>query len=462
MLKAPLLLAAVLVVCVASSADARRRHHGYYGYGERSPSSLDDWRRARDAQSQGQDRGQGSGQDQAQDQRQDQNQGQSQDQKQDRVQDRREYRARERGDRRRVRSLDEWRRSRETQNQGQDSGQALTRDGGEDRTRESYDRRRARYDERRARYEDWGRGRDREREDGTRRREAERGDAALRRTRGGPFGAVVEKLVRGCGQQGAEFENWPFDAIAQIVGADEKERTALEGLRDNANKAAERLAADCPQDVPAAPAARLEAVEQGIDAALAAFDTVEPALATFYGTLDDEQKARLYRDMMAAPAAAAARETTGGRDIRADARQEYSSRRHRWRAYTAAREAAAREPTPSQARSQAAAPGWSGAMCEELAGVLRGWPVREIERDVRLSSPQRVAFYELVTASLKAADTLGGACPAETALTPVGRMDAMRKRLVAVRAATAAIRPALVHFYEALDQGQKVRFAGMS
>jgi hypothetical protein len=98
-------------------------------------------------------------------------------------------------------------------------------------------------------------------------------------------------------------------------------------------------------------------------------------------------------------------------------------------------------------------PAWS-AMCEELAAVLRGWPAREIERDVRLSSPQRVAFYELVTASLKAADTLGGACPAESALTPVGRMDAMRKRLAAVRAATAAIRPALTHFYEALDQGQ--------
>src|SRR5262249_4675596 len=116
------------------------------------------------------------------------------------------------------------------------------------------------------------------------------------------------------------------------------------------------------------------------------------------------------------------------------------------RAYAAAREAAAREPTPSQARSQAAAPGGGGERGEELAGVLRGWPVREIERDVRLSSPQRVAFYELVTASLKAADTLGGACPAESALTPVGRMDAMRKRLAAVRAATAAIRPALAHF----------------
>jgi hypothetical protein len=38
----------------------------------------------------------------------------------------------------------------------------------------------------------------------------------------------------------------------------------------------------------------------------------------------------------------------------------------------------------------------------------------------------------------------------------------MRKRLTAVRAATVAIRPALARFYEALDQGQKVRFAGMS
>src|SRR5262249_51345190 len=167
-------------------------------------------------------------------------------------------RARYRGDRRRARSLDEWRRSGAAQsrgqdsgqNQGQDSRQGLARDRGEDRSRDSYDRRRFRYDERRARYEDWRRSRDRERADWTRRRAADGGDAALRRSRGGPFGAVVEKLVRGCGQQGAEFENWPFDAIAQTVGADEKERAALEGLRESAKKAAERLAADCPQDVP--------------------------------------------------------------------------------------------------------------------------------------------------------------------------------------------------------------------
>ena len=72
---------------------------------------------------------------------------------------------------------------------------------------------------------------------------------------------------------------------------------------------------------------------------------------------------------------------------------------------------------------------WASA-CEDLTSALRNWPVREIERGVRLTEPQRVAFYELVTSSL--------------------------------RAATAAIRPALTRFYEALDQGQKVRFAGMS
>jgi LTXXQ motif family protein len=163
---------------------------------------------------------------------------------------------------------------------------------------------------------------------------------------------------------------------------------------------------------------------------------------------------------MAAPAAAAAgsaADTTGAREARDERRERYSSRRHRWRDYAAARDAAARQ----RERAPRQAPGFGGA-CEQLAAVLRNWPVREIERDVRLADAQRVALYELVTTSLKAAETLSSACPAEAALTPVGRMESMRKRLAAVRAATAAIRPALARFYEALDQGQKVRFAGMS
>jgi hypothetical protein len=437
---ARVLLAAVLVVCVASSADARRRNQGYYGDGERaSARTLDEWR-ARQAQ--GQNNEQGQNRDQA------------------------------RGD-----------------DRGRDGtqrrGENLAPDQWRDRYRDRYDRRRARYDEWRRAREDRRRTRDRD-DDLSRSRAAERGEAALQRGRSGPFGATIEKLVRGCAVQAAEFENWPLDAISRTVGADDTQRKALDGLRDAAKQAAQRLSTECPQDVPAAPAARLEVAEQGIAATLAAFDTVEPKLQAFYAALNDEQKARLYRDMAtpAAAAAANAAPTTGAREAREERR--YSSRRQRWRDYAAARERIG-SPHEPEARlrasstrygemrdsrislrssglrigTTAAAPGWSGT-CEELGSVLRNWPVREIERDVRLAGAQRVAFYELVTASLKAADTLGSACPAEAALTPVGRMETMRKRLAAVRAATAAIRPALARFYEALDQGQKVRFAGMS
>jgi hypothetical protein len=92
---------------------------------------------------------------------------------------------------------------------------------------------------------------------------------------------------------------------------------------------------------------------------------------------------------------------------------------------------------------------------------LRTWPIREVERDVRLSEPQRVAFYELVTSSLRAAETLARDCPAATALTPVRRMATLRARLAAVRQATTAIHPTLTRFYEGLDEGQRARFAGM-
>ena len=85
--------------------------------------------------------------------------------------------------------------------------------------------------------------------------------------------------------------------ITQVVAPDDAQRAALDGLRETTRQAAETLASTCPQAVPAAPAARLEAVEQAIDAASVAFAAVQPALEGFYGTLDDEQKARIVRGM---------------------------------------------------------------------------------------------------------------------------------------------------------------------
>ena len=187
MLKAPMLLAAVLVLCVASSADARRRHHhDYYGYGERTQSGFDDWRRARAAQDRDKVPQQTHDQNSQQSHDQDPQQGSDPDSQQNRAQD-------------------------PGQPRGQDRAQ--DKNNGQDRTRDSHDRR----------------------------REAERSNAELRRGRG-PFGAVVEKLIRGCGQQGADFGNWPFDALARIAGADEDQRTAPNGPRPRRNSALLRSA----------------------------------------------------------------------------------------------------------------------------------------------------------------------------------------------------------------------------
>jgi hypothetical protein len=256
------------------------------------------------------------------------------------------------------------------------------------------------------------------------------------RTSGG-FGTVIDRLIRGCVQQAAELQNLPFDEITRIVAPDDKQRGALEALRASATAEAQRVSAQCPKDEPAPPWARLEAVEQAIDTATATFAAVDPPLRAFYAALDDEQKARLLRDLTLSKS-----QTREGE--RAAERLERRSRRR----------------GISGAAHDSEANAWTD-ICEHLTEALRGWPIGEIERRVGLSQPQRVALYELVTSSLKVADTLAGACPAETALTPPARMALLRARLAAVRQATAAIRPALTQFYEALDQGQKVQFAGM-
>ena len=211
--------------------------------------------------------------------------------------------------------------------------------------------------------------------------------------------------------------------------------TTCSALRASAAAGAERLSADCPQDDPAPPWARAEAVERAIDTATSALVAVESPMQEFYAILDDEQKVRLLRDMMLSHSQAREGDRTA----------ERSERRSRRRG-------------DSDVGGEAKL--WAG-ICERLNAALRGWPTREIERSVRLSEPQRVAFYKLVNSSLPVADALATGCPAETALTPPGRITQTRARLAAVRQAITAIWPAFTEFYEALDHGQKVRFAGM-
>ena len=248
----------------------------------------------------------------------------------------------------------------------------------------------------------------------------------------GAFAGVVVALVHTCNRQAAELDRLPFDAIAQIVQPNDTQRGALDDLRSIVAATVDKLTSECPREISVPLSARLDSVVQGIDTAIAALDAVQPALQNFYGALDDEQKARLL--------------VSGRPALEAEAQvRERSSRRERRRVKANGGPAPAQHPLST--------------VCERLATSLRDWPIQRMERDMRLSNPQRVALYELAIVSLKAADTL--TCPAESALTPVGRLDTMHVRLSAVRAAVSAVRPALLHFHEALDEPQKQRFAQM-
>ena len=265
-------------------------------------------------------------------------------------------------------------------------------------------------------------------------RSAETADTISSTTGSVSFSSTLDRLIRACMQQATEFQNWPLENVARIVAPDDRQRDALEALRGAAGAAAERLSANCPRDVPPPAAERLEALVKSIDAADSAFASIEPALQQFYAALDDEQKARLLRDLTLTQERMMRREGAQG---------EQSGREH----------AFATGPQTEVNR-------WGG-ICEDLSAGLRTWPISEIERGMHLSDQQRIALYELAASSLRAAEKLSASCPHGEALTPVRRMALLRASLSAVLDAIATIEPTLTRFYQALDEGQRVRFAGM-
>jgi hypothetical protein len=99
-------------------------------------------------------------------------------------------------------------------------------------------------------------------------------------------------LTRFCDEKAPGVTDLPIDRIAQAVQPTPAQRAALDELRDASVKAAEGLKVNCPTYQTLTPTGRVEAMEKRLDATLAAVKTVKPALAKFYNSLSDEQKAR--------------------------------------------------------------------------------------------------------------------------------------------------------------------------
>jgi LTXXQ motif family protein len=105
-------------------------------------------------------------------------------------------------------------------------------------------------------------------------------------------GQDQRNLTTLCDQRTPGVTDLPIDRIDQAVQPTPAQRAALDELKDASVKAAEGLKVNCPTYQTLTPTGRVEAMEKRLDATLGAVKTVQPALAKFYNSLNDEQKAR--------------------------------------------------------------------------------------------------------------------------------------------------------------------------
>jgi LTXXQ motif family protein len=114
----------------------------------------------------------------------------------------------------------------------------------------------------------------------------------------GPAGRQRQQpdVAQLCGGRGPQqIANLPTGQIERSLRLSDAQEAALKELNDTSAKAADILRVNCPAEQTLTPTGRLAAMEQRLDAMLQAMDTVQPALAKFYDSLSDEQKARVDR-----------------------------------------------------------------------------------------------------------------------------------------------------------------------
>ena len=114
--------------------------------------------------------------------------------------------------------------------------------------------------------------------------------SGARSNRRGP--ASGDNLAARCNSRTENFTQLPVQRVEQAVRPTQQQQGALEKLKAASTEAANQLQASCPAQSPQTPLDRFDAVGKRLDAMAGAVKTVRPALADFYSSLTDEQKAR--------------------------------------------------------------------------------------------------------------------------------------------------------------------------
>jgi hypothetical protein len=99
--------------------------------------------------------------------------------------------------------------------------------------------------------------------------------------------------------------------------------------------------------------------------------------------------------------------------------------------------------------------------CGGLAPGVTDLPIDRIEKAIAPNDEQRKTLDALRTAASQAGDILKTNCSNEVPLTPLGRLDAVQKRIVGLTQAFENMRTPLDNFYNSLNEEQKQRFAAL-
>ena len=224
-------------------------------------------------------------------------------------------------------------------------------------------------------------------------------------------------VTQSCAGFAPGVTSFPIDRMRDAIQPTASQSAPLNDLASAASKASSVVAASCPSVPPLTPVARLDAVDQRLEAMIQAVQIVRPALTRLDDSLSDEQRQHL--DALGAEESSNSRAT------------------------------ASAGPTGA---------GTIGTLCNRQAESFTQLPAQSIEEVVRPNEQQRTAFENLKQASAQAADELKTSCPAQTAATPVARLDAANNRLQALVQAAKTVRPRLAAFYASLDDEQKAQF----
>ena len=221
-----------------------------------------------------------------------------------------------------------------------------------------------------------------------------------------------------CGNPDKGVTAWPIAEITRAVRPTPEQRVLLDELKAAATKAADAFKESCVDSYAMTPPGRLRAMANRVGATLNAVRIVRPALEQFYNSLTDEQKARF---------------NALGPNVGERSEQQL------------------RQEADAQAEG-----------CGDPKSSLTQLPIDRIEAVIHPAGKQKEALERLSTATKNAVEGLQTACPDDLPLTPLGRLEAMQKRLEAMLRAAELVQPALDEFYATLSNEQKARFNTLS